>query len=132
MKNEVYNLTKTRIQHQEEFIKMNIDQNLEIEREKFRKLEENFNQVQLKVRFLNSENNLLNEKLNKLENEKNIVKDVEQQYNEMKSIILNGTFNPHSETTKNDIKKTIERNKNIENSYQKLVYFLCNEGFRME
>ena len=124
MKNELYNVTKSKLQKQEEYIKNNINKSLDFEREKYGKLEDNYYQLQVKIKCLDNENNLLNEKLNKLEDEQNHRKEIEDQYNEMANTVIKSSYNISEEIIKKNINHTIERNKNLEKDYQKLVQYI--------
>ena len=50
MKNEVYNITKTKLSNQDEVIKNNIDKGLELEREKYDHLLNNYNELKVKIK----------------------------------------------------------------------------------
>jgi hypothetical protein len=128
MKSDLYNVTKLKLQNQEEFIKESVEKNLIVEKEKYKVLEKNYNELMIKnkviillIQCLDNENNLLNEKLNKLEDEKNQRKSVEDQYHEMTNIILNSTLYNNPETIKKNINQTIHKQKVLEKDYQKLV-----------
>lgn len=128
MKSELYNVTKIKLQNQEEYIKESIEKGMINEKEKYKALEINYNEQILKnkvnifnIQCLDNENNLLNEKLNKLEDEKNQRKSIEDQYNEMTNIILNSTLYNNPEMIKKNINQTINKQKVLEKDYQKLV-----------
>ena len=128
MKSELYNVTKIKLQNQEEYIKESIEKGMINEKEKYKALEINYNELIVKnkvnifnIQCLDNENNLLNEKLNKFEDEKNQRKSIEDQYNEMTNIILNSTFYNNPEMIKKNINQTINKQKVLEKDYQKLV-----------
>ena len=130
MKSELYNATKLKLLNQEEYIKESIEKSIINEKERYKLLEKNYNELMIKNKVniysyqcLDNENNLLNEKLNILEDEKNHRKSVEDQYNEMNNIILNSTLYNNPENIKKNINQTIQKQKILEKDYQKLVNF---------